>query len=186
MSATDPLSTVWEALERADCSPHGQAWNYRARCPHHNGDNREALHVQVGGDGRALIHCFAHDCRAEDVARALGLSIRDLFSPGHKHARRRRLQEARRIDFHGRAKTAANILCALDQLGVEWFIELRTDCPLCGSPAAVLFVSSWGIEYLSCPGDAEAEALGYAAGACTLDQARQALAARVEDRKRAA
>lgn len=184
MSATDPLDAVWSALESHDCQPHGRSWDFRAKCPYHNGDNPESLHVEVGADGRALIHCFAHDCRAEDVAKALGLSIRDLFPPGHKHGRRRQLHEARRIDFTGRAKTVANVLCALDQLGAEWYVELRTDCPHCGSPAALLYASSWGLENVSCPGDGDSEALGFTA--CTLDQFRQALAARVEDRKQAA
>ena len=28
MSATDPLQTVWDALERRGCFPHGQPYNF--------------------------------------------------------------------------------------------------------------------------------------------------------------
>jgi hypothetical protein len=137
--------------------------------------------VSVGGDGRALLHCFAHHCSAKSIVGALGLSLPDLFPAGHHHARRRRLPKARREDFDGRARTLANLLAAVEELGAEWYGELRFDCPHCGSPVALLQVSSWGIEQYCCPGDAEAEVLGYTA--CTLHQCQQAFAGRLHDRR---
>jgi len=183
-AAPDPLTNWWDALERGGYEPRGQAHDFRSKCPLHDGGNPTALHIFVGADGRAVPHCFVCNGHPKDIAAAVGLDPRDSFPQGHHRARRRRLPDAHRVDFTGNARTVANILCALDQLGREWYIELRADCPHCGGPAAVVFAASWGIEYLACPGDADAEALGYTA--CTLDQFVQALAARVEDRKRAA
>ena len=75
MSATGPLATVWGALDRHGCEPHGEAWDFRARCPAHNGGNRDALHVSVGAGGRAVLRCFAHQCAAERIVAALELSM---------------------------------------------------------------------------------------------------------------
>jgi hypothetical protein len=179
VSASDPLLTMWDALAAHDCEPHGRPHDFRARCPLHDGDNPEALHVSVGGDGSALIHCFAHHCPAEEIAAAIGVDVRDLFPPGHHRARRRQLSDARRADFVGRARTVGNVLLALERLGADWYLELRCDCPHCGSAAALLQVSNRGVQQLSCPGDEDADRLGYTA--CTLDQFEQALAGRVED-----
>ncbi len=176
---TDPLVIVWDALERAGCEPHGQPWDFYARCPVHNGESNEALHVSVGADGRALLWCFAHTCSAQSIAAALDVEVCDLFPPGHHRARRRSLPEAQRGDFTGSARAVVNILAAVEKLHAEWYLELRTDCAHCGSPAALAHASSSGAVSLSCPGDADAEALGYTG--CTLDQFRQALAARVRD-----
>lgn len=175
---SDPLAIVWAALDRADCDPHGQLHDFRARCPRHEGDNRDALHVSVGADGRAVLWCFAHQCFVEDIVAELGLAMSDLFPPGHHRARRRRLPVARREDFAGDARTVANVLMALERLGADWYLELRADCAHCGSPAALLQVTPRFVVF-SCPGDADAEALGFTA--CTLTQFEEALAGRLED-----
>ena len=46
---------------------------YRARCPAHGGDNKTALAIQEGEDGKVLLHCHAHGCSYEEIVRALGL-----------------------------------------------------------------------------------------------------------------
>lgn len=171
---------MWDALERGECEPHGQPYDFRARCPGHRGDNVTALHVWVGADGRAVLWCHAHQCSAKVITAALGLTVPDLFPAGHRNARRRRLLEARRSDFTGSTRTVVNVLKAVDELGGDWFLELRVDCPYCGSPAALLQASDRGV-VLSCPGDATAEALGYTA--CTLEQVMEALAGAVEARR---
>jgi hypothetical protein len=70
-----PLARVVAALERAGCrrgGPRG-AW----QCPAHQ-DHTPSLSVREGHDGRALLHCHA-GCAPEQVAAALGLTMRDLF-----------------------------------------------------------------------------------------------------------
>jgi hypothetical protein len=171
----DPCRAVYEALEAAGCSPKGPPFKATARCPAHD-DRDPSLTVGIGVDGRALVHCHA-GCPVEAILEALRLAWPDLFPPGHHRARRRRLREARRADFNGGARTVANVLAALETLDADWFISLRCDCPHCGSPAAILQASPHGVSY-SCPGDAEAEALGFTA--CTLEQFKQALAGRLD------
>jgi len=49
-----------------------------ARCPAH-GDKSPSLSVSVGNGGRVLLHCHA-GCKPEDVVRAMGLKMQDLFA----------------------------------------------------------------------------------------------------------
>lgn len=55
---------------------------FSARCPcaanHKRGDRHNSLKVDAGKEGQALIHCHT-GCRAEDVVKALGLEMKDLF-----------------------------------------------------------------------------------------------------------
>jgi hypothetical protein len=169
---------MWDALERAVCAPHGEPWNFRSRCPAHDGENPNALHVSVGCDGQAILWCFAHQCGAEQIVAAVGLQMHDLFPAGHRRARRRPLPDACRADFTGSARAVANVLAGLEAVGGDWLVQLRCDCAHCGAPAAVLFADRSGVT-LMCPGDDRAQALGY--GACTADQLTQALAGRLED-----
>lgn len=50
--------------------------SYMVTCPCHN-DNTQSLCISEG-NGKILLNCFA-GCRAEDITRAIGLSMRDLF-----------------------------------------------------------------------------------------------------------
>lgn len=50
---------------------------HQARCPVHE-DGRASLTIGTGDDGRILLHCHA-GCGTEDVARALGVEMRQLF-----------------------------------------------------------------------------------------------------------
>lgn len=127
----DPLVTVWDALERADCRPAGPPHQFHAVCPVHEGDDPDSLSVGTGADARALIHCHV-GCDTRDVVRRLGLLWSDLFPAGHKHARRagalRRRQE-RPIDV---------VLLALRELGIEYrctrdpTMWVAAVCPCCG------------------------------------------------------
>jgi len=174
MSATDPQRTWWDALERGDYGPRGPLHSFRSGCPLCGSDNPTALHVFVGADGRAVPHCFVCEGHPRAIALAAGLDPRDSFPAGHHKARRRSLSEARRADFHGNARSVANILKALELLGAPqsyWQFESR-GCAFCGDPGALLTVTSWGQRpWLSCP------------SGCTLDEHLQALAGRVQDRK---
>jgi AAA domain len=69
----DPIDVVTEALVRAGSTLRGTA----ARCPAHD-DEHASLSVNVGEDGRVLIHCHG-PCETEDVLVALGLTMSDLF-----------------------------------------------------------------------------------------------------------
>ena len=68
---------------------------WRARCPAHDGNNRDVLSIGECGDGTTLIKCF-HGCTAAEVVAAVGLDLRDLFprvdwqSTGKHHVRPRR------------------------------------------------------------------------------------------------
>lgn len=50
--------------------------SYMVTCPCHN-DNTQSLSISED-NGKILLNCFA-GCRAEDITRAIGLSMRDLF-----------------------------------------------------------------------------------------------------------
>jgi hypothetical protein len=56
----------------------GKGWS--ARCPAHE-DRRASLSVAEGDDGRALVKCHA-GCTVEAIARAVGLTVRDLMPEG--------------------------------------------------------------------------------------------------------
>ncbi len=111
MSA-EPLRLLREALEEHGCQPRGKEYEFRARCPGHDGDNRTSLSVGIGADGRAVLWCHAHQCDVQTITAALGLSVADLFPDGHHRGRRYPLQPLRRSDFDGTARTVANVLHA--------------------------------------------------------------------------
>jgi hypothetical protein len=71
-----PAERVLERLERVKRS--GEGWI--ASCPAHE-DRHASLSIGVGDDGRALVKCFA-GCSVDDVVRALGLEMRDLYPEG--------------------------------------------------------------------------------------------------------
>jgi hypothetical protein len=171
--ATDPLRTLWDRLDAGGYEPHGEPFAFRARCPAHDGTNREALSVSVGADGRALAHCHAHDCDVQDVTAALGLDVCDLFPAGHKRARRVGMPEVARRDFKGPAGDVAHVLYALEQLDLGWRCELAMYCPACGDPAK-LVASSLYDTFVSCP------------NFCTAEKVAQILAGKLADQRRVA
>lgn len=65
-----------EILSRLE-GVHGNGKQYSARCPAHD-DKRASLSVSVGKDGKILFNCHA-GCTAQEITRALGLSMEDLF-----------------------------------------------------------------------------------------------------------
>jgi hypothetical protein len=174
----EPLQFAWTALERADCHPHGEPHDFRARCPKCQSTNATALHVSIGGDRSAAMHCFRCGANGVEVMRALGADGRHLYPPGHHKAPRLHLPQARRPDFDGAARTLANALLAVERLDGYWYAELRTDCGRCGAPHAILQATSASdsVVYL-CPGDDYADAMGF--GACTLEHCQQGLAGRL-------
>lgn len=75
MAELRPLERV---LERLDSVRERNGGEYEARCPVHD-DRRPSLSIREAADGQVLIHCFAR-CRTENVIRAIGLSMSDLFA----------------------------------------------------------------------------------------------------------
>jgi hypothetical protein len=71
--ASAPVERLLARLKRVRKS--GKGW--AAFCPAHD-DRSPSLSIAEGDDGRALVHCFA-GCRGEEIARAVGLEVRDLF-----------------------------------------------------------------------------------------------------------
>jgi hypothetical protein len=111
--------------------------------------------VGIGADGRCVLWCFAHQCSAEEVTAALGLSMADLFPDGHRRGRRFPLRPVRRSEFKGTALTVANVLHALEALGEPWTLMLSSACPYCGSPGAWVRASRDRVE-ADCPNECDA------------------------------
>jgi hypothetical protein len=78
-----------ECAALLDAVPHGDTW--RAACPAHGGENREALGIAAGrdryGHPLTLLHCFAHDCAIEEICAAMGIEVRQLFCINADYAR---------------------------------------------------------------------------------------------------
>ncbi len=51
---------------------------WRARCPSHDGTNRDVLSIGETSDGTVLVKCF-HGCSVAEVVQAVGLELHDLF-----------------------------------------------------------------------------------------------------------
>ena len=70
---TRPLERILERLEGVKQVGNG----YSARCPAHD-DKRNSLSIDTGDDGRVLLFCHA-GCSSQDICKAVGLDLRDLF-----------------------------------------------------------------------------------------------------------
>lgn len=53
---------------------------WKALCPAHN-DTNPSLSINCTSDGKVLLRCFA-DCDTRDIVKAMGLTMRDLFTQG--------------------------------------------------------------------------------------------------------
>lgn len=71
----EPLSLVLSKLKKTKRS--GAGWS--GLCPAHD-DHEPSLSVTEGADGRVLLMCHK-GCTTEDVAKALGMEMKDLFVP---------------------------------------------------------------------------------------------------------
>jgi len=74
-----PIDVVLSRLEGYQLRANGPD-RWRACCPAHGGANPSALSVGVGDADAVLLRCW-HGCDADQVARALGLGLADLFPP---------------------------------------------------------------------------------------------------------
>lgn len=81
-SAADKLLAAAEGVRRT-----GEG-RYMLRCLAHK-DRSASLSMRVLDDGRVLLHCFA-GCSVDEIVRAAGLELQDLFpprSPDGEHSR---------------------------------------------------------------------------------------------------
>jgi len=72
------LSRLKEVKERGDD-------DWQAKCPAHDDDN-PSLSISMAGDSKILLKCHA-GCETEEVVRALGLKMKDLFPKSTKKGR---------------------------------------------------------------------------------------------------
>ena len=68
--------TTHQIAAQLHARPRGRG-HWVALCPAH-GDRDPSLSIAEGRDGRTLLYCFA-GCTIDSIARAAGLSMRDLF-----------------------------------------------------------------------------------------------------------
>jgi len=73
-----------------DARRKGSGWV--ARCPAHE-DHHPSLSISEGDDGRALLICRA-GCQTENIVKAMGITVADLF-PTRPRARRSKRHDAR-------------------------------------------------------------------------------------------
>ncbi len=66
--------SVEELVARLDAKRSGNGW--QARCPAHD-DTSPSLSINLGDDGRILLHCFA-GCQVDAICDALGISMKAL------------------------------------------------------------------------------------------------------------
>lgn len=91
----DPIQDVLAALRAKGKRVVRSGNGYTAQCPAHD-DRDPSLSIDVGDDGRALLHCHA-GCASADVVRALGMEERDLFvRDDHPVAPTRKLETERK------------------------------------------------------------------------------------------
>jgi hypothetical protein len=75
-TVADPAERLLSRLEGVKRTGNGR---WMARCPAHK-DRTGSLSIRETDDGRCLVHCFAQ-CAVDDVVRAAGLELADLFPP---------------------------------------------------------------------------------------------------------
>ena len=85
---------------------------WKALCPAHR-DHSPSLSVREAEDAKVLLHCWA-GCSAEDVCRAIGLSLADLFSESSRQTRRARKRKASSEDT-----TTVELTGKFDRAGIN-------------------------------------------------------------------
>ncbi len=112
---------------------------FRARCPAHNGNSKDSLSIKEGDDARALLICRA-DCELQDIVKALGLEVVDLFAHNGGPSQGARKKAARKT-------TAAEEALTTDELPDSTYWKFT-------SPAGeVLYIQRHKREYYRKVGD---------------------------------
>jgi hypothetical protein len=103
-SRTGGVDQLLDRLDGVHIVAHGR---WRARCPAHDGANRDVLSIAETGDGTVLVKCF-HGCSVTDVVRAVGLELHDLFPALNWRAHGHHVRPVRRprVDWAALVKAA--------------------------------------------------------------------------------
>ena len=109
------VTRVLDALEAKGLAARGNSERgWVCQCPAHD-DRVASLSISEGDDERALVHCHA-GCTTPDIVAALGLELRDLFSPDHDETQ----AAARKPPLARRPRAKPQVaLPSREQLG-EW------------------------------------------------------------------
>ncbi len=73
-----PIERVLSALREHGKNPKQSGKGWIALCPAHD-DHDPSLSISEGEDGKVLLNCFSHNCKAESITNAIGLKLGDLF-----------------------------------------------------------------------------------------------------------
>jgi hypothetical protein len=88
------MSPLENLISLTDAKKNGDG-GWKARCPSHD-DQTPSLSIKEGRDGCALVKCRA-GCATEDVLKAMGLAMRDLFPLNSKPIPGKAFREAKAI-----------------------------------------------------------------------------------------
>ena len=88
-----PIDLILSRLDKVKQVKGG----YMARCPVHD-DKNPSLSITEGDDGRVLLKCFA-GCSTEDIVKALGLTMADLFPHKEKPAQQHRKKTSQKPTY---------------------------------------------------------------------------------------
>lgn len=120
-----PVDNLISNLEGRNLTVRRAGDGWAAQCPAHD-DRNASLSISVGDDGRALLCCHA-GCSTDDILRALGLDLRDLF-PEREHtetpARRSPARKAAPLPSEDQLRGWAERLGSNDKL-LDRLRELR-------------------------------------------------------------
>jgi putative DNA primase/helicase len=95
---------------------------HEALCPAHN-DTRPSLKVDAGEDGRVLLKCWA-GCEVDDICRAIGLSVADLFPKKQKAWAGKKAPIVATYDYHD---SQGNLLFQVYRTADKRFFQGRPD-----------------------------------------------------------
>ena len=90
---SSPLDLILSRLDKVKQAGNG----FMARCPVHD-DKNPSLSITEGDDGRVLLKCFA-GCSTEDIVKALGLTMADLFPHKEKPAQQHRKKTSQKPTY---------------------------------------------------------------------------------------
>lgn len=83
-----PIARLLDALRAHGKQPKRAGDGWTCTCPAHD-DTHPSLSINVGDDGRVLLHCFA-GCPTEMIVKTVGLTLKDLMSGDDKKGLLRR------------------------------------------------------------------------------------------------
>jgi hypothetical protein len=96
------IETIIGQLEKVRKSGKG----YIACCPAHN-DRRPSLSISEGDDGRILLYCFA-GCTVQNICKALGIEVKDLFPDGQGMPLKQQSDALRKRKLHKKYEILKN------------------------------------------------------------------------------